>query len=128
MNVCLIGSMRNYGRMQQIANDLREHGHTVTLPVDLSENHFADRQQMKSQFIKDMYSTIQNSCDSILTVNDEVRAGYEGYIGPNTFLQLGMGFALGKNLFCLKEWDPRLPYNEELQSMKIQKLDLQNRF
>jgi hypothetical protein len=128
MNVCLIGSMRNYGRMQQLAKDLREHGHTVTLPVDLSESRFSDRQQMKAQFIKDMYTTIQSSCDSILTVNDEERSGYDGYIGPNTFLQLGMGYALGKNLFCLKQWDARLPYNEELQAMKIQKLDLQRRF
>lgn len=127
MNICLIGSMRNYDRMQQFARDLESRGHTVRIPVDLSEQGFTDRLQEKAEFMRSMFDTIKE-CDSILAVNDEKRTGYEGYIGPNTFLQLGMGFALGKQLFCLEQWDPRLPYDEELRAMNIEKLDIQVRF
>ena len=127
MNICLVGSMRNLERMQQLAKDLEARGHTVQIPVDLSEGGFANRVQEKAQFMRQMFDTIK-SCDTILAVNDEERGGYGGYIGANTFLQLGMGFAMEKQLFCLEEWDHRLPYDEELRAMNIHKLDIQIRF
>lgn len=119
--------MRNLDRMERLSHDLQARGHTVRVPVDLSEGGFTDRMQQKAEFMRTMFDEIR-SCDTILAVNDEERSGYSGYIGPNTFLQLGMGFALGKQLFCLQEWDPRLTYNEELRAMNIQKLDIQVRF
>ncbi|MBD3251182.1 hypothetical protein GF380_01785, partial [Candidatus Uhrbacteria bacterium] len=125
--VCLVGSMRNLARMEQLSKELEERGHEVLLPVDVSENRFTDRMQEKAEFMRRMFDEI-NSCDTILAVNDEQRLAYRGYIGPNTFLQLGMGFALGKKLFCLQEWDERLPYNEELNAMNINQLDIQVRF
>lgn len=127
MNVCLVGSMRNYDRILRLAKSLRESGHTVTTPVDLSEGRFADRQKDKAEFMRGMFEAIKE-CGNVLAVNDAERAGYKGYIGPNTFLQLGMAFALGKTLFCLEKWDPRLPYNDELAAMDIKKLDIQIRF
>lgn len=127
MNICLIGSMRNLTRMERLAEDLRQRGHTVRVPIDLSEEGFSDRLQEKAEFMRRMYDEIQN-CDTILVVNDEQRLAYQGYIGPNTFLQLGIGFALEKQLFCLHPWDPKLPYDEELRAMNIQKLDIQIRF
>jgi nucleoside 2-deoxyribosyltransferase len=127
MNICLVGSMRNYDRMVRLASDLEARGHTVEVPVDLSEGGFADRRKEKAEFMRRMFDTIKE-CDTILAVNDEARTGYKGYIGPNTFLQLGMGFALGKRLFCLEQWDAKLPYDEELRAMNIQKLDIQIRF
>jgi nucleoside 2-deoxyribosyltransferase len=127
MNICLIGSMRNLARMQRLSGDLKSRGHAVHLPVDLSEENFTDRLQEKAEFMRKMYDEI-NECDTILVVNDEQRLAYTGYIGPNTFLQLGMGFALGKQLFCLQDWDKKLTYDEELRAMNIQKLDIQVRF
>lgn len=123
MNVCLVGSMRNYERMIRLSQHLRERGHTVQVPVDISEQSFADRMQAKARFMKEMYEIIK-SCDQVLAVNDEQRVGYSGYIGPNTFLQLGMAFGMGKSLYSLSEWDPRLPYDEELRAMNIKKLDI----
>ena len=120
--------MRNLGRIRELAKTLEQHGHQVTLPVDLSEaGTVVDRVKQKSLFMRQMYKEIQ-SCDSILAVNDETRSGYEGYIGANTFLELGIGFALGKQLFCLNHWDPKLPFDEELSAMNIQRLDIHQRF
>jgi len=127
MNICLVGSLRNLTRMRQLAGDLKDRGHTVHLPVDTSEESFTDRLQEKAEFMRRMFDEIKE-CDTILVVNDEQRLSYTGYIGPNTFLQLGMGFALGKRIFCLQEWDKKLPYDEELRAMNIQKLDIQVRF
>lgn len=123
INACLVGSMRNYDHILNLARDLQSAGHSVQVPVDLSERGFTDRKQMKAEFMKNMFDNIQ-TCDSILVVNDLDREGYKGYIGPNTFLQLGLGFSLGKTLYCLEDWDERLPYNEELDAMNIRKLDI----
>jgi hypothetical protein len=115
--------MRNYERMIRLAQHLRERGHTVSVPVDISEQSFADHMQAKARFMREMFEVIRN-CEQVLAVNDEQRVGYSGYIGPNTFLQLGLAFSLGKTLYCLSNWDPRLPYDEELRAMNIKKLDI----
>lgn len=122
MNICLIGSMRDLVRIQEIARELQEHGHKVVLPVDMSEARL-DRVQAKRAFMNGMFENIKK-CDTVLAVNDSPRAGMHGYIGPNTFLQLGMAMSLGKTIFSLSKWDPRLPYAEELDAMGINLLDL----
>lgn len=109
--------------MLRLSTHLKEQGHSVKVPVDVSSQGFADRKQEKHKFMKEMFGIISD-CDQVLAVNDEQRTGYQGYIGPNTFLQLGMAFGLGKSLYCLSAWDERLPYNEELQAMNIKKLDI----
>lgn len=125
MNICLVGSMRDIARMQEIAGELKQRGHQVILPMDRSETRFADRQLSKREFMENMFENIK-TCESVLAVNDAPRTGYNGYIGPNTFLQLGMAMALKKPLFCLQKWDDRLPYAEELNAMNINTLDLKS--
>ncbi len=109
--------------MQEIASELRSRGHRVILPIDASEGRMVERTTAKREFMKSMFAKIQ-SCDSVLAVNDVPRGGIEGYIGPNTFLQLGMAMALEKPMFALKKWDYRLPYAEELDAMGIGLLDI----
>jgi nucleoside 2-deoxyribosyltransferase len=127
MNICVIGSMRDFGRIQQIANDLQQRGNHVTLPIDTSEARFADARMAKKEFMKGMYEQVK-LCDSVLVVNDSPRDGYDNYIGPNTFLTMGMAMALGKDVFALGQWDPKLPYNEELEAMGVNVIDIQKRF
>ena len=115
--------MRDFARMEEIANELRQRGHRVTIPVDTSEGRLGGRTVAKRDFMKGMFEKIKQ-CDSILAVNDVPRGGVDGYIGPNTFLQLGMAFALEKPLFALKKWNERLPYKEELDAMGINLLDI----
>jgi nucleoside 2-deoxyribosyltransferase len=123
MTICVIGSLRDIHRIQDIAGLLRNRGHQVLLPLDTSAGSFADRQQAKREFMKGMYDQIKK-CDTVLVVNDLPRGTMKGYIGPNSFLQLGLGMALGKSLFALEKWDENLPYNEELNAMGISLLDL----
>lgn len=123
MNICLVGSLRDASRIEEIARNLKEHGHKVLTPLDQSEARFADKAKSKSEFMKGMFNQIEQ-CEAVLAVNDVDRGGMEGYIGPNTFLQLGMAMAQNKLLFCLKKWDNRLPYKEELDAMGINLLDL----
>lgn len=123
MNVCLVGSMRDLARIQEIAGELKQRGHTVRTPIDLSDARFADRTRAKGEFMKGMFEQIKK-CDTVLAVNDVTRGGLDGYIGPNTFLQLGIAMSMGKSLFCLRKWDDRLPYKEELDAMGINLLDL----
>jgi nucleoside 2-deoxyribosyltransferase len=123
MTTCVIGSLRDLNRIKDIANLLREQGQEVQLPLDTSGSRFADRVQAKNAFMRGMYDQIMK-CDAVLVVNDQPRDGMLGYIGPNSFMQLGMGLALGKTLYALEKWDERLPYNEELSAMGINLLDL----
>ncbi len=123
MNICLIGSMRHIDRIREIANALKQRGHRVILPIDTSEGRVFERTTAKREFMKHMFEKIK-SCDSVLAVNDVPREGIEGYIGPNTFLQLGMAMALEKPMFVLKKWNHRLPYTEELDAMGIDVLNL----
>jgi nucleoside 2-deoxyribosyltransferase len=123
MNICLVGSMRDYARIQEIGRTLERQGHVTTIPIDMSEARFGDRKQAKATFMRQMFENIRG-CDAVLAVNDRPRGGVQGYIGPNTYLQLGMGMSLGKPLFSLAKWDANLPYNEELEAMGIGQLDV----
>lgn len=123
MTTCVIGSMRDLNRIQDIAGLLRDRGQQVVLPLDNSGALFADRTKAKHDFMQGMYEQIKK-CDAVLVVNDAERGGLKGYIGPNSYLQLGMAMALGKTLFALEKWDENLPYNEELDAMGINLLDL----
>lgn len=127
MTTCVIGSLRNLARLKDIAEILRQKGQKVLVPVDTSGAHFADRVKTKNEFMKGMYEQIK-SCDAVLVANDAPRGGMEGYIGPNTFLQLGMAMALGKRLYALAKWDKKLAYDEELEAMDINVIDIQQRF
>ncbi len=127
MTTCVIGSLREYDRIKDIGDSLKDIGHKVLLPLDMSGARIADHLQAKNKFIRGMYDQIKQ-CDAVLVVNDLPRDGMQGYIGPNTFLQMGMALSLGKRIYALNKWDERLPYNEELQSMDIEMLDLQRRF
>lgn len=119
--------MRDFERIRDIAEELKQQGRKVLTPLDTSGARFADRTQAKNEFMKGMYEQIKQ-CDSVLVVNDRTRNGINGYIGPNTFLQLGMAMALGKTLYALSKWDDKLPYDEELQAMGINVIDIQKRF
>jgi len=118
--------MRELNRIQDIAGLLRERGQQVVLPLDTSGALFADRIKAKHDFMQGMFEQIK-ACDAVLVVNDNERTGLKGYIGPNSYLQLGMAMALGKTLYALEKWDERLPYNEELGAMGINILDLKQK-
>ena len=65
--------------------------------------------------IKKYYQLIQEH-DALLIVNPE-KKGIKGYIGGNTFLEMGFGYVLGKKIYCLYPL-PEMIYTAELIAMK----------
>lgn len=55
----------------------------------------------KSKYIRAHFSKIENS-DKVLVANYQ-KHGIDGYIGPNSLMELAFGYALGKELYLLNE-------------------------
>ncbi len=65
--------------------------------------------------IRKYYEVIKKN-DVILVVNIE-KNGIKGYIGGNTFLEMGFAFILNKKIYCLYQL-PDLPYSSEIVEMQ----------
>ncbi|MFC1789856.1 hypothetical protein ACFLZP_00005, partial [Patescibacteria group bacterium] len=55
--------------------------------------------KIRYNLIKDYYEKIKRS-EAILVIN-ETKKGISGYIGGNTFLEMGFAHVLGKKIYCL---------------------------
>jgi hypothetical protein len=55
-------------------------------------------------------------CDCILVANYE-KKGIPGYVGGNTFLEMGFAFVTGKPIFMLNPL-PEMGYSSEMQGMQ----------
>jgi nucleoside 2-deoxyribosyltransferase len=94
----------------------------VILP-DLSEaeqeleRSGVDRGEQKRQLnvIRRYYERIGSS-DVLLVVNPE-KNGIEGYVGANTFLEMGFAFVLEKQIYVLNPIG-ELPYSDEIVAME----------
>lgn len=71
--------------------------------------------ETKHDFIREHFRKIEVS-DAVLVVNP-VHKGIPGYIGGNTFLEMGVAFYLGKKLYILYPL-PKMSYELELASMR----------
>lgn len=73
--------------------------------------------QRKIQYdlIKKHYSKIKKS-DAILVINKR-KNDIEGYIGGNTFLEMGFAYVLDKPIFLINKI-PKMPYTSEIIGMK----------
>jgi len=54
--------------------------------------------------------------DAILVLNLE-KKGIQGYIGGNTFLEIGLAYFLNKKIFLLNDI-PEMPYTDEIRGMQ----------
>lgn len=70
-----------------------------------------DRAPIKTEMIRRHLERIKKA-DAILVVNETAK-GTENYIGANSFLEMGMAFALGKPIFLLNTI-PQQPNRDEL--------------
>lgn len=114
--VCLCGSMSVVSRMLEIRDVLEANGVIVETPSldepnDYSVMSEVDRARKKSEMIRRHLERIKKS-EAILVVNETTK-GVENYIGANTFLEMGMAFALEKQIFILHSI-PQLPNRDEL--------------
>lgn len=71
---------------------------------------------VKKQLMDEHIAKIKNS-DAVLVLNFD-RPKSPRYIGGNSFLEMGIAYALGKKVFIWKRPTKTLPYYEEIMAMR----------
>jgi nucleoside 2-deoxyribosyltransferase len=72
--------------------------------------------EAKKQLIDEHIEKIKNS-DAVLILNFD-KSKIRGYVGGNTFMEMGVAYALGKKIFIWKKPSNTLPYYEEIMAMR----------
>lgn len=125
MIITICGSMQFHLEMADAQRQLENAGYSVLVPKDLytishNESYMdTDEDRISSKiehdFIREHFKKIERS-DAILVLNYE-KKGTKGYIGGNTFLEMGYAFGLGKKIYLLNPI-PDMEYAVEMHSMQ----------
>ena len=135
MKITICGSIAFLNEMLETKKQLEELGHIIKMPpVELedgkgnlisatdyyklrrkttgNEDWVWDRKEwaIREHFDKVVWS------DAILVLNHD-KNNIKGYIGANTFLEMGLAFHLNKKIYLLNSI-PELSYKEELLGIK----------
>jgi len=125
MKIVICGSMSASKEMVETEKKLKELGHRIILPdftydyaaldeIDKIKTESA-RNKVEYDLIRGYYKKIQDS-DAILVVNVG-KKGIEGYIGGNSFLEMGFAFVLSKPIYLLHQI-PDISYRDEIEAMQ----------
>lgn len=124
MTITICGSMQFHKEMIDAEDALEKRGFRVLIPsgaYDKSKNEFyAGSEEEKISFkvendlIREHFRNIDQS-DAILVLNYK-KKGIYGYVGGNTFLEMGHAFSLGKKIYILFSI-PHMDYKVEMESM-----------
>lgn len=116
MIIAVSGSMKHVAEMENIKNELELLGHTVYIP-ELSDAERAgeDLRVHKPRLIKNHVEKIKKS-DAILVAN-YLKNNIQDYIGGNTFLEMGMAYALNKPIYLMNPI-PDLAYTDEIHGLE----------
>lgn len=125
MTITICGSMQFHQEMLEYKKKLEGLGHSVFVPkgvYDITKNEaYKDTDEEKVlikveyDVIRDHFSLIQQA-DAILVLNLD-KKGIAGYIGGNTFLEMGLAFWLGKKIYLLHPV-PQMDYLTEMQALQ----------
>jgi len=125
MTITICGSMQFHHEMAQIQYMLEEAGHMVLVPKDLTilaqNETYMDTDEerittkIEHDFIREHFKKIERS-DAIVVLNYEKKS-VPGYIGGNTFLEMGHAFGLDKKIYLLYSV-PEMDYSVEMHSMQ----------
>jgi len=117
--------MQFHHEMARAQRQLENVDHTVLVPKDLyalehNESYMETDEEritakVEHDFIREHFKKIEKS-DAILVLNYE-KKGVPGYIGGNTFLEMGYAFGLGKKIYLLYPV-PEMDYSVEMHAMK----------
>lgn len=112
-------------KMLEIKNELVVLGHEVVLPKHTEEyavlntsDHMHNesvKNKINNDLIRDYFNEISKN-DAILVVNYNLN-NVKGYIGGNSFLEMGFAHVLNKSVFLLNEM-PEVSYKDELIAMQ----------
>lgn len=135
MKIVICGSIAFIDEMQEIKQKLESRGHEVEMPSMEVRGEFGEPISTKDLYILRKQDTETKpdwvwernregmqahfgkvaGADAIVVVNP-IKNGIEGYIGANTFLEIGLAFHLNKKIYLLHEI-PEASYREEIVSM-----------
>jgi len=125
MKIIICGSISAAKEILEIKTELEKVGHEVEIPegvkhLDEWEGDGAEKSEkadrkIKYDLIRGYYEKMKNY-DAVLIVNPK-KKGVEGYIGGNTFLEMGFAYVLNKKIYCLHLL-PELSYVSEIMAMQ----------
>lgn len=125
MKIVICGSMKLSGKMIEVRDELLKLGHEVILPRHTEEyaqmntsdhiHNESAQNKIKNDLIRDYFNRI-NENDAILVVNCDLN-GVNGYIGGNSFLEMGFAHVLNKEIYLLNNM-PDSSFKDELIAMQ----------
>lgn len=126
MTITICGSMKFHREMREVKSRLEGMGHTALVPKSIElmdtqgyvhpeEDEERITAKIEHDFIRAHFAKVQDA-DAILVLNYD-KKGIAGYIGGNTFLEIGLAFWLGKKIFLLNPI-PRMDYRTEMHAMQ----------
>ncbi len=125
MTITICGSMQFHAEMLAYKKKLEDLGHRIFVPkgvYDITKNEaYKDTDEEKVlikveyDVIRDHFNFIHQS-EAILVLNFD-KKGIAGYIGGNTFLEMGLAFWLGKKIFLLNAV-PQMDYLTEMHALQ----------
>lgn len=117
--------MKFHREMLETKNQLEKFGFTILVPSDLdnianNESYMSSDEEritakIEYDFIREHFKKIDQA-DAILILNYE-KKGIPGYIGGNTFLEMGYAFGLGKKVYLLYPI-PDMDYKTEMHAIQ----------
>ncbi len=118
MRIALCSSARFFDRLPAIKKALEEMSYEVFLPSMKDFHHLEETAYAKIQYdlIRDHFKKVGQS-DAIYVANFD-KDGVKGYIGPNSFLEMGKAFDMGIPIFLMKEVPAQSPYRQELIALQ----------
>lgn len=127
MTITLCGSLSHADMFIEAKVALEKKGHTVLLPHSveahqpkamwkaLKESHPEEYVRRKQERMRGHFKKIESS-DAVLVLNYE-KKDVPNYIGPNTLIEMGIAFHLGKTLYMLNPI-PDLWLKDEVEAMQ----------
>jgi len=132
MKIAICGSISFTDKINVISEQLKEVGHVVEIPLtsqkilsgqlsmqefekEKSVNGDGSFRKIQDDVIRRYYNLIAG-VDCILVVNDG-KKGISGYVGGNTFLEMGFAYVLNKKIFLLNAI-PDMQYTDEIKAMQ----------
>lgn len=125
MTITICASMQFHRQMAEAQRELEAQGFRVLVPIELGNTKTNEAYMSRDEdkistkieydFIREHFRKIEKS-DAILILNYK-KKGIAGYIGGNTFLEMGYAFGLGKKIYLLYSV-PNMDYGVEMHSMK----------
>lgn len=125
MIITICGSMQFHKEMAEAKKKLEIAGFIVLVPSDLDHIEKNESYMTKDEdkisakiefdFIREHFRKIEQG-DAILILNYEKKS-IPGYIGGNTFLEMGYAFGLGKKIYLLHPV-PDMDYKTEMHAIQ----------